>query len=105
LLYEYEDTFHDDVPCGLDPFREIKHLIDLVSRAVIPNRPAYKSSLENTNELQRQVKELMTKGYIRKSMNPCAVTMFLMPKKDGSWMMYELLGYQQHYKNVLTSNS
>lgn len=103
MLCVYEDIFHDDVPNGLDPFTEIKHQIKLVSRAAISNQPTYRSSLENTNELQIQVKDLMAKGYIRKSMNPYAVTVFLMPKKDGSWMMYGLLVYNQHYKKVLTS--
>jgi hypothetical protein len=34
-------------------------------------------------ELQRQVNELMMKGYIRESMSPYAISVFLVPKKDG----------------------
>ncbi|CAI9764931.1 unnamed protein product [Fraxinus pennsylvanica] len=34
---------------------------------------AYQSNLEETKELQRQVEELMSKGYVKESMSPCAV--------------------------------
>ena len=37
--------------------------------------------------LQRQVYELPDKGYIRESINPCAVPVLLMPTKDGTWRM------------------
>ena len=53
----------------------------------ISNRPAYRSNLEETKELQRQVEELLTKGHVRESMSPCAVPLLLVPKKDGTWRM------------------
>ena len=56
-------------------------------RAAIPNRPAYRSNPEETKELQRQVEDLMNKGYVRESMSPCAVPVLLVPKKDGTWRM------------------
>ncbi|KAI3453490.1 hypothetical protein Pfo_010153 [Paulownia fortunei] len=51
----------------------IEHQIDFIPDAIIPNRPAYRSNPEETKELQRQVHELMEKGYVRESMSPCAV--------------------------------
>lgn len=38
-------------------------------------------------ELQRQVKDLMAKRYLRESKRPCAVPALLVPKKDGTWCM------------------
>jgi hypothetical protein len=66
----------------LPPIKVIEHQIDFVPRASIPNRPAYRSNPEDSKELQRQVEELMSKGYICESMSPCAVLVLLVPKKD-----------------------
>jgi hypothetical protein len=79
-------VFPNDVPSGLPPIRGIKHQIDFVPSATIPNRPTYRSNPE-TNELQRQVEELMAKGHVRESMSPCAVPVLLVPKNDGTWRM------------------
>ena len=35
----------------------------------------------------RQVQELLDKGYIRKSLSPCVVSIILVPKKDGTSCM------------------
>jgi hypothetical protein len=84
LFQEYEDVFPNDVPSGLPPIRGIEHQIDFVPGATIPNRPAYRSNPEETKELQRQVEELLAKGHVRESMSPCAVSVLLVPKKDGT---------------------
>jgi len=88
LLQEFDDVFSDDTPSRLPPFRGIEHHIDFIPGASIPNRPAYKSNPEEIKELQRQVDELMEKGYIRESMSSCDVPVPLMPKKDGTWRVY-----------------
>ena len=51
---------------------------------MIPNRPAYRNNPEEMKELQRQVDELMMKGYIRESISPFTVLVLLVPKKDGT---------------------
>ncbi|KAF5470845.1 hypothetical protein F2P56_011333, partial [Juglans regia] len=52
------------------PIRGIEHQIDFIPGASIPNRPAYRSNPEETKELQRQLNELLEKGF-----------------KDGIWRM------------------
>lgn len=87
LMERYKDVFPDEVPAGLPPIRGIEHQIDLVPGAPLPNRAAYRVNPEEAKELERQVQELMEKGYIRVSLSPCAVPVLLVPKKDGTWRM------------------
>ncbi|XP_052479566.1 uncharacterized protein LOC128034765 [Gossypium raimondii] len=87
LLKEFQDVFPDETPKGLPPLRGIEHQINFIPGATIPNRPAYRSNPEETKELQRQILELLDKGYIRESLSPCAVPVLLVPKKDGTWRM------------------
>ena len=42
---------------------------------------------KETMEMQRQVKELVSKGLVRESLSPCAVPALLVPKKDRSMRM------------------
>ena len=51
LLQGFDDVFPYDTPSGLPPLRGIEHQIDFVPGASIPNRPAYRSNLEETKEL------------------------------------------------------
>ncbi|KAF8096225.1 hypothetical protein N665_0314s0003 [Sinapis alba] len=67
---------------------ELPAQIDLVPGAPLPNRDAYRVNPEETKELERKFRYLMDKGYIRESLNPCAVPVLLVPKKDGTWSGY-----------------
>ncbi|XP_074314442.1 uncharacterized protein LOC141649656 [Silene latifolia] len=87
LLLEFANVFPDDLPSGLPPIRGIEHQIDLIPGAPLPNKAAYRSNPEETKEMQRQIDELMERGYVRESLSPCAVPVLLVPKKDGSWRM------------------
>ena len=64
-LQDYEDVFPEEIPPGLPPKRGIEHKIDLVPGAPLPNRATYRTNLEETKEIQRQVQELINKGYVK----------------------------------------
>ncbi|XP_074278648.1 uncharacterized protein LOC141602243 [Silene latifolia] len=72
LIKKYKEVFPAELPSGLPPLRGIEHHIDLVPGSVLPNRPAYRCDPTTTKELQHQIEELMTKGFVRESLSPCA---------------------------------
>ena len=53
----------------------------------MPNKPAYRVNPEETKDLERQVQDLLDKGYVRESLSLCDVPVLLVPKKDGTWRM------------------
>jgi hypothetical protein len=87
LLQEYMDIFPSEISPGLPPVRGIEHKIDLIPGASLPNRAAYRTNPNETKEIQRQVQDLLDRGYIRESLSPCSVPVLLVPKKDGTWRM------------------
>ncbi|RDX74776.1 hypothetical protein CR513_45440, partial [Mucuna pruriens] len=71
MLEEFKDLFQE-MPKGLPPIRGIEHQIDFVFNSLLLNCLAYRSNLEESKEIQRQVKE---------SKSQCVVTVILVPDK------------------------
>jgi hypothetical protein len=67
VLQEFSDVFPEEVLAGLPPLRGIEHQIDLIPGASLPNRAPYRTNPDETKEIQKQVQELLDKGYIRVS--------------------------------------
>nr|XP_016436215.1 PREDICTED: uncharacterized protein LOC107762369 [Nicotiana tabacum] len=61
-----ENVFPEDILNVLPSLRGIENQIDFVPESQIPNRPTYRSNPEETKELQRQVDELLEKGFVSK---------------------------------------
>ena len=53
----------------------------------MPNRPVYRSNPQETKEIQKQVQDLMQKGWVQESLSSCVVPVILVPKKDKTWRM------------------
>ena len=62
----------------------MQHAIDLIPNSQLPNLPHYSLNPTERAELNRQVQELLSKGFVCHSMSPCPL---LTPKKDGSWQI------------------
>ena len=87
LILQFEDVFPTKLPSDLPPMRDTQHFIDLVLGASLPNRPAYRMTPLKKEEIQKQVGELLAKGYLKPNTSPCSVLALLTPKKDGSCRM------------------
>ena len=55
----------------------------LIPGASFPNKAMYKPTLQENEEVKRQVQELLDKGLVRESLSLCVVPTVLSPKKDG----------------------
>ena len=85
MLDEYDDIIVDKFPNDLPPMRSIRHHIDLIPGASLPNKATYRLNPQENEEIKQQVQELLDKGLVKESMIPCAVPIVLSPKKDGGW--------------------
>ena len=87
MLNEFIDIIMDDFPNELPPKRSISHHIDIIHRASLPNKIAYRMTPQENVEIQNQVQELHDKGLIKESLNPCVVPTMLSSKKNEKWRM------------------
>ena len=88
LKTAYQDIF-GDLPKGLPPDRfGIEHHIRLKPESTIPpSRPPYRMSPAETDELKRQLQELVDKQFIQPSSSPYASPVLFVKKKNGKLRM------------------
>jgi hypothetical protein len=82
---EYPDVFPEELP-GMPPDRDVEIVDLLPGTGPIAKRP-YHISVDELEELKKQLKELSDKGYIRPSASPWGSPVLFVKKKDGSMRM------------------
>ena len=71
FLNKFKDCFSSSIPNELPPSRgEDDHKIDLIPGSSPPNRPPYRVSHAQQEEILTQVNELLGKGMIHTSSSP-----------------------------------
>ena len=87
ILSDFEDMFPEQLPKGRPPKREVEFAIKTDPVAAPPNRPPYRLSPKEHEELQAQIEDLLAQGHIRPSQSPYGAPILFVLKKDGRWHM------------------
>ncbi|CAI7849863.1 unnamed protein product, partial [Closterium sp. NIES-54] len=87
VVNEFEDIFLADLPSSLPPKRAIDHRIIFQPSAEPAVRATYRMSAAELKEVQKQLEELLEKGFIRVSSSTYAAPILFVKKKDGSMRM------------------
>ena len=87
IMDEYRNVFPQKLPKGRPPKREIEHSIEIDLEAQPPNRAPYRLDPTKQDELEAQISDLVTQGFIWPSRSPYGAPVLFVPKKDGRWQI------------------
>ncbi|WJX52291.1 hypothetical protein P8452_38420 [Trifolium repens] len=85
LLQRFSHIFRD--PTGLPPKRRRDHAINLIEGQGAVNVRPYRYPHHHKNEIEKQVKDMMSAGIIQHSSSAYSSPVILVKKKDNSWRM------------------
>ncbi|MCO5553671.1 hypothetical protein L7F22_007197 [Adiantum nelumboides] len=88
FLNQFQDVFINDIPGEIPPKRgDDDHAIELIQGSSPPNKPPYRVSQAQQEEIMRKVNELVEKGIVRPSSSSFCSPILLVHKKDGTYRM------------------
>lgn len=85
MLSKYAQVFRE--PSGLPPRRKMEHAINIVEGQGAVNVRPYRYPHHHKNEIEKQVKEMLSTGIIRHSTSSLSSPVILVKKKDNTWRM------------------
>ena len=83
ILEEFSDLFPEQLPKGRPPKREVEFEIKTEEGAVPPNKPPYRLSPKEHEELQAQIEDLLAQGHIRPLQSPYGAPVCLSLKRTA----------------------
>jgi hypothetical protein len=83
VVCEYADVFPDELP-GMPPDRDIEFAIELQPGTTPISKRPYRMPPVELAELEKQLQELLDKGFIRPSTSPWGCPALFVKKKDES---------------------
>jgi hypothetical protein len=86
IVREYPDVFPEELP-GMPPNHDIEFMIELLPGTPPISKRPYRMPVNELVELKKQIVELQSKGFIRRSSSPRGAPMLFMEKKDGTQRM------------------
>jgi hypothetical protein len=86
IVCEYPDVFPEELP-GMPPDRDIEFSIELLPETTRISKRVYRMDAKDLIELNKQIEELLEKGFIRPSSSPWGAPILFVNKKDGSRRM------------------
>ena len=84
VLQKHSKTFPDSLPNCLPPFREVNHDITIEQGHQPPSRLPYRLSRPELDELQKQLNDLLKRGFLEPSKSPFGAAVFFVKKADGT---------------------
>jgi hypothetical protein len=86
VVDEFLDVFPNDL-LGLLPDRDIEFIIKLLPRTAPIAKCPYRMGVDELEDLKKQIKELLDKGFIRPSSSPWVAPVIFVDKRDGTQRM------------------
>ncbi|KAI3682071.1 hypothetical protein L2E82_50219 [Cichorium intybus] len=86
VVSDFSVVFPEELP-GLPPIRQVEFRIDLLPGATPIAKAPYRLAPPEMKELQEQLQELSSKGFIRPSSSPWGAPILFVKKKDGTQRM------------------